>query len=564
MSLTAQILIPQKMNNRLLNRIILFASFILNVLFIFLVFGQLDKHEINIYIWSDTLYLPSIFKDLFIDGTGFGTWNLNGAPNFFPDMLLYFIINAFTDNFIVALFTFSLIQYTYLLLFSYLFIKAFFPKMPLYIASVGLLLMLLFLFITTLTNNFIYTFLLVSVSFHLSAYILTLVCAWLSAMYFRTGKKKNIIAFAILGFLAVLSDKLFMIIFTIPSLLWLVFIFRKEYRKRLIIFFSVSALSVFLAITTYNLLNTSSFLSFIPISGKTFQFSNLISSYQVMLGQHGTYLKLLDTRGLVDILALVSFVVFVWALIIKRKQLFSRKEITINNFLEICFLLFVVGSAFLTFNMPAINGYYVSWALLRYNVYALILLILGYSYLSFLLARNYEKSVRYIILPFIFLFIGFTLVHGISYARKIKPVKGMHQFTHFSPEWVQAIDSVCAEYHVQYGLSEYVYAKHFTMFSKHNNRIYAVYQNLRPWHHVTNEDWFYGSHKGKFAKPEFRFIVTTNLDRDGAAKKFKDHVLDTVSIKKHDLELWITEPFVLERGTKNILFLNDSTYVENR
>jgi hypothetical protein len=552
------------MNSKILNRVILFLSFLLNVVFVFLVFGQIDEHEIGIYIWSDTLYLPSIFKDLFIDGTGFGTWNLNGAPNFFPDIILYFIINTFTDNFIVALFVFSLIQYTYILLFSYLFIRAFFPKMPLYIVSVGLLMMLLFLFITTLVNNFTLTFLLVSVSFHLSAYVLTLVCAWQVAMYFRTEKKKHIIIYAVVSYLAALSDKLFIIIFSIPALLWLIFLLKKQLRRRILIFTSVSIFTVVVSVITYNLLNISSFLSFVTISGKTFQFENMIDSYRVLFEQHGRYIQLMDTRGLVDILALISLVVSLAILMTKRKVLFSKEVIDQSTFLELSFLIFIIGSSLLTFNAPAINGYYVSWALIRFNIYAIILLILNYSYLFYKLANWKEKSILRVILPAILLFIGFTVVHGISYSIKTKPKQGLSNFFQYHPEWVQAIDSVCVVHNIQYGLSEYVYAKHFTMFSEHDNRIYATHPNLRPWHHVTNEDWFYGSHKGKFAKPEFRFIITNKMEKEKIHNKFSGRITDTVFLERHNLEIVITEPFILERKTKNILFLNDSTYVENK
>lgn len=552
------------MNNKILNRLILFISFLLNVVFVFLVFGQVDEHEIGIYIWSDTLYLPSIFKDLFVDGTGLGTWNLNGAPNFFPDMILYFIINAFTDNFIIALFVFSLVQYTYLLLFSYLFIRSFFPKMPLYIVSVGLLLMLLFLFITTLVNNFTITFLLVSVSFHMSAYILTLVCAWQVAMYFRTENMKHIIIYAVVGYLAALSDKLFIIIFSVPALLWLIFLLKKQLRKRILIFTSISIITVILSVITYNLLNISDFLSFVSISGKTFQFENMIDSYRVLFEQHGRYIELMDTRGLVDILAIISLIASSAILITKRKILFSKSTIDQPAFLELSFLIFIVGSSLLTFNTPAINGYYVSWAIIRFNIYAIILLILNYSYLAYKLATWKEKSIVFIILPFITLFIGFTVIHGISYSVKTKPKHGITEFFKYRPEWVQALDSACMANNIQYGVSEYVYAKHFTMFSEHDNRIYATHVNLRPWHHVTNEDWFYGSHKGKFAKPEFRFIITNLLEKEKILSKFNGRIIDTVSIENHNLEIVITEPFIFERITKNILFLNDSTYIENK
>jgi hypothetical protein len=549
------------MKKQLFEKIIFFITILLNIFFLLLVFGQFDEHETNIYIWSDTLYLPSIFKDLFVDGTGFGTWNLNGAPNFFPDMPLYFIINAFTDNFIIALFTFSLIQYLYLMLFSYLFIKAFFSKIPLYSISLGFLLMLLFFYITTIKNNFVVTFYIVSVSFHLSAYILTLVCAWQAALYFKSGKNKNLIIYALVAFLAALSDKLFLVIFSIPSLLWLILLTKKTYRKTIVIFISVSVVTVVLSITTYNLINLSKAVSFITTSGKTFQFGNTIDSYRVMFDQHWHYIKNLDTRGLTDVLALISFIISVILLISKRKILFSRSEISSSEFLELCYLLFFVGSVFLTFNAPAINGYYVGWAILRFNIYAIYLAILNFSFLSYVLIRYRNEAKRIILVPAVVLLICFALVHGILYGIKIKPVKGLSNFFSYCPEWVNDIDSACVANNLNYGISDYVFAKHFTMFSKQNKRIYSVHSNLRPWHHVTNEDWFYGGKKGKYSKPEFSFVILEKLDTNIVREKFTGHILDTIELKKHNLHLLITDPFIFERETKNIIYLPDSVVV---
>jgi hypothetical protein len=546
------------MKGKLLERIILIISLLLNVVFLLLVFGQLDEHEYNIYIWSDTLYLPSIFKDLFIDHTGFGTWNLNGAPNFFPDMPLYFIINAFTKNIIVALFTFSLIQYLYLLLFSWLFLKAFFPKIPLYSISLGFLLMLLFFFITTIKNNFVVTFYIISVSFHLSAYILTLVCAWQSALYFRNGKNKNLIIYAIIAFLAALSDKLFIVIFSIPALSWLFLLSKKEYRKKLLVFFSASVITVIAAIVSYNIINLSKALEFISTSGKTFQFNNILDSYRIMFDQHWHYISNFDVRGITDLLALASFMATIYLLFRKRKLIFSKAEIEKNDFLELCYLLFFAGSVFLTFNAPAINGYYVGWAILRFNIYAIYLSILNFSFLAFVLVRYNAKFKNMIVIPVLVLLILFSVAHASSYTIKTKPVKGLRDFFHYQPRWVNEIDSVCQTKDVHYGVADYANAKHFTMFSKYNNRIYSVHFNLCPWHHVTNEDWFYGGEKGKFSKPEFRFVITQRLDSSELKKKLVGHIIDTVVLKRQQVDVIITDPFIFERGTKNLIFLKNT------
>jgi len=56
--------------NNIHNKVIFTISILLNIIFIIFVFANLNEHQIYTYLNSDTLYLPSIFKDLFIDKSG--------------------------------------------------------------------------------------------------------------------------------------------------------------------------------------------------------------------------------------------------------------------------------------------------------------------------------------------------------------------------------------------------------------------------------------------------------------------------------------------------------------
>jgi hypothetical protein len=339
---------------------------------------------------------------------------------------------------------------------------------------------------------------------------------------------------------------------------------KKAYRKSLLIITLVTFVTGILSIITYNLINLSSAISFITTSGKTFQFNNAVDSYKVMFEQHWTYIKNLDIRGLVAILSLISFFISVELIFSKRKILFSKTAIDKTEFLEICYLLFFTGSVFLTFNAPAINGYYVGWAILRFNVYALYLSVLNFSFISYILIRNFNKAEKIVIVPLIILLTGFAIFHGALYSVKTKTPKGLDNFFNYTPGWVTAIDSVCVARDLDYGVSEYVFAKHFTMFSKHDKRIYTVHTNLRPWHHVTNEDWYYGGVKGKFSKPEFKFIITEKLETEKIYNKLQNYIVDTIELKEHGLHILITEPFIFERDTKDIIMLNDSVRIINK
>jgi len=550
------------MKKYLSDKIIFILTCLLSIVFVFIVFGNLDEKQIYVYLNSDTLYLPSIFKDLFIDGSTFEVWHLNGAPNFFPDMLFFFIIHLFTSNFILALFIFSLFQYCMILIFAYLFLKSCFPKIPLYTLSLGFLLMLFFFFVTTINKDFTHTFYLVSVSYHTSIFTMSLVCGWLISMYLRKEETKQLLLYGIFAYLATLSDKLFLVIFIIPTIFWLVFIIKKENRKKIIIFAVVNVIIVFLAITTYNLIRNSDAIAIISTSGKTLQLENIGSSYKIMLNHHWTYIKCADMRGLIDILALISFLITTILLFRKVRKIFSKTKITNQEYIESCYLIFIVLSTIITFNVPAINGYYTSWAILRYNVYILYLNILNYIYLAYLISNNYQRLVKFIIRPLVVVLLLFSLGHGILYAINTRSIKGLKSFIYYYPEWVKELDEVCEKNKLQYGVSDYWLAKYITMFSKKNLRVYSVHHNLRPWHHVMNEDWYYGGEKGKFANPEFRFVIANSLDTLSLRQKLNNHIVDTLYLTVNDLEILVTQPFIFEKGTKDLIY-NTSGEFEN-
>jgi len=80
----------------------LYISFLLNVVFILIVYFQLNDTELGIYIGSDTLYLPLLFRDIVMDHSQDVIWYVPPATCFFPDVVIYFIVNFIFDNFILA------------------------------------------------------------------------------------------------------------------------------------------------------------------------------------------------------------------------------------------------------------------------------------------------------------------------------------------------------------------------------------------------------------------------------------------------------------------------------
>jgi hypothetical protein len=98
-------------NNKLFTRFLCILIFILNLVLIIVLFSRLSPNDLKIYFNSEALYLPSLYRDLFIDHNPLIGWHLNPALGFFPDVIVYFILMFFSGNFILASILFSILQF---------------------------------------------------------------------------------------------------------------------------------------------------------------------------------------------------------------------------------------------------------------------------------------------------------------------------------------------------------------------------------------------------------------------------------------------------------------------
>ena len=87
------------------------AAWIVLALSLLSVYMSVSANTISRYVFynSDALYIPSIYQDI-ASGQSLSGWSLQPAPSFFPDMPLYFFLNAVTGNFHVAIMLYGLCQ----------------------------------------------------------------------------------------------------------------------------------------------------------------------------------------------------------------------------------------------------------------------------------------------------------------------------------------------------------------------------------------------------------------------------------------------------------------------
>ncbi len=163
--------------------------YISSLLIVLSIFSSVDKNSFEKHFCnSDTLYLPSLYDDLFITHNPISDFYLNSAPNFFPDMIFYFLLKKiFNFNVIATAITFASFQ----IFFLVLLLKSIGNKLSKNscIIDWGLFMMILFAIPSIYEDNFLFTFYWLINSYHLGSFIVSLVLLLL--VYQKLYKEKT-------------------------------------------------------------------------------------------------------------------------------------------------------------------------------------------------------------------------------------------------------------------------------------------------------------------------------------------------------------------------------------
>jgi len=501
----------KKLNNTLYS-----FSWLINLLLITAVFSSFNAESFRIYFNSDTLYLGSIYKDLFIDGTGFKGWYLNAAPNFFPDMFLYFIINSFFENFQTAYLVYSFVQYFIILILLNVLLKTIFTKInKIYLVFLNLIFPVILL-VTLISNNFLYTYFIFSHSFHTGMFINVLLAAIFFFKYLYKEKYIYLWLSIIISFIGSYNDRIFLVMFTFPVLIIFIlnFIFLKNKQLKFsgvgIILVSIVSL-IFFKYTKVN-----SVFHCIGLDNKYLNYNNIIFSFNKLFIQHFNYIKELRVQGFITIITILSFI-FLPIIILKnykkiKSGLYQNKDITVKT----VYFVFVLFSMLFTLISPALNGYYLGAAHLRYNIFTFWFGIFNLAVFLYFILKEKKKLIY--ILTVIFFVFNIGIIIKSYYGKDV--YAGLKKVIEFYPEKVRVTDDFARRNNLKYGLGRYWDAKYTMMFSKQNIRVYTIMnEDLHPWFHVMNKNWYFDSDKGNYNKPVFNFVITENYD----TKKIQDN-----------------------------------------
>jgi len=533
-------------------KLIYLLSFLVNILLYFTIFSKITQNGIEYYFNSDTLYFPTLFKDLFKDGYSFKGWHVPAAPNFLPDMLLYFILMAIFKNPIYASFSYGIIQFIILLLLINWLINIVSGRKEFILNSAINLLLTFFFFVYIFSKDFLFTFHIISNTYHLGAFLFFLISIILTLKYLLTDKKSFLYLLFIISSIAVLNDKLYIILFSVPLLTIFVFI-NKYNKKKVLNLLIVNLFSVLTGILLFRLIQISGIFYFVPFD-KLIDISKANYSFQMFVNTLKSFIKPFSFKTTILLISILTFIIITLNLTINCKKYFFNKFLKIqnNDSIQYFYFLFIGVSSFITFFAPILSGTYLDDSCIRYNIFSFYMLFFNFlPAIYFLMPKILinKKNTQHVIL----LLSVFSIIYYIKVFFSHISKEGLKEYFHYYPESAQCIDKFIEKNKNIYGTATYWIGKVALNFSKKGARIYTVYDDsFYPYAHVGNINW-YRENKGKYNNPIFNFIVVDKKQNlSGLIKNFGTPIkIDTC--KKY---LILTYPYFKFNKNNEPYFIN--------
>jgi hypothetical protein len=497
------------------------ASFLWVVLLMFLALATADETIMLNYFHADSLYLPSIYKDLVLDGGSLRGWHLNHAPGFFPDMPLFFLLSALSGgNFIVATWLFGAVQLGLLTLA----LRGILKHLGVSPVTTVWMHLAIALFFTEqiISGKFNYmAFLSLMNAYHLGAF---LNAAW--AWRLLLSKRKPLLGLLIpLSLTAVVSDKLFVIYFLLPSMALQGLELRTSQRIRsnlpvLLLLISLAAGGWILS----GKLANAGIYSVVSADNKVAYLEGIPNAVAAFWE---SFARLSETSPVSVGLMIVTLLTYVYLSVSYVKNAIHREATEWETW-----FWWVISA---TLFAPLVSGAFTGLDAWRYNLPAMFLLWL--------------VQARYVAHLGIRLWHGRMILAGLCAVTLFITAfqtEGLRKNLNFYPKYVKAFDALAVAHNLKYGVAEYWDAKPILMFSKQGVRVYTAFAELTPWYHVMNENWYYRQQQDPSQPVDFGFIVYSSPVQKRRADALFNQAYDSVGT---DPKVLITPPFRFDRET---------------
>lgn len=541
-------------NNQQISQGIYLLTWILNLLALIVVFGSLNTYMIEVYFNSDALFLPSFYKDIFIDGTGFKGWNMNGAPNFFPDIFLYSIINSIIPNFKIANLVFSSCQYMLILAGLNLLLKAVIPNINKWTLIFLNAIFPLYLLVALVDRDFYFAYQVISMAYHAGSVVTMLYAAYFFFSYLRHQSKWSMFGLIIMSFLGAFNDRIFISTFAIPMFVILLFelIWIKLKPLRMAAIATSASSAIAFTLFTY-LRNNNPYYKIIGLNERFLNFKNAASSWDTFSEQHWNLLKAFELRSFIIAITFLSLIIPIFISIRYLVKASKLKTYSSSKKIIISFIFFTAGALSLNIFAPIINGNYPGIACLRYITFSYLFSFAVFVYFIYYITKRKSAFIKYFASAFLIILIT-ILISGIT---KYQIRETITRIANYYPEEVQKVDEYARKKNLKYGVANWWDAKFTTLFSRQDLRVYtAINDKLNLWYHATNENLYHDYNKGKYRNPVFNFVILTKME----PKIIKEHFGQPIDSLMHNDKplVYILNDFKYDRKTRQPYFVDDT------
>lgn len=468
------------------------------ILMILLSFAEVSTGDFELHFMnSDCMYLPSVYRDLFADHGDIRYWSFNAAPNVFPDMILYFLIQSVTGNFVASSILFSILQYIIIALLADRLIRKIHPDTSEMQRIVLQLILLIPHSFTLVRHDFLLHFQFLSNAYHLGALLNTLIAFHiLLSLLQKPLTKKSILQSILFGsflYIASVSDKLFWVLFMAPAFFLCAFLYIRKRKGILLLTASLTLTTFVMSSWTLNILRSTAPKIDAPFRNMSAE--HIPESFTLFMQHMKDLVLTFDTRALFILLVAVSLFLLMLRATRMIIRLFHRSSDEPD--LHSSFLVICAGSVLLGITAPVLNGSYAGYDCIRYSYPAMIIALIALAVFCMPLIPAVQKK---------WLHTGGALVTAVLLLFFLARKSEFSEKWNFRPQQTLEIETLAREYGLRAGVAQYWSAKKNDIFNQYGLKILPVLGTREMYIHANSKGW-YLFERGSRKLQEFNFII---------------------------------------------------------
>ncbi len=434
---------------------------------------------VNYFFLSDSLYLPTLFEDIFIKGGKINDWFLTPSPYFFPDYPAFFIAYLIGNTPQSQMIAFALMQAS-LMLMAVFFIAKETSKINSSNFTIATTTLIVLIWLA-LSAGEPFVFILLS-AYHYGAFLsaILLVALWLK-LNDNSSVKNQCFLLTLIGvftFITTLSDTLFLVQFVAPLVAThvLISILDREFSLKKTLALIFIAICSFVGSISYKWIvaNQTRYATNIGIENLSKNLKNISEIFYAAATGYPVF-------GIIFLLYLGVVLHSLILLLRGDKQDFKLSWLALFSFLSLCVTLFTT----LVVTNLQITG--------RYLIPAL-----SWPIIIVLIYINNRFHDRFALTAILISIFALSSMSWSSY--QLIQSNGIKE--RYYPGDMACIDDVLEKENINNGIAQYWDAKHIQNLSRLKLNIAQHFDNLNEMHWITSKKYF---------TPTYDFAIITEV-----------------------------------------------------